>query len=72
MMFRQWIPALLIVLSGCSTTYPSSSYSGWDQLKQVTREQKQRIRGGESVNAVLNQGRASIGGTIDWSKLWDR
>lgn len=74
MKLRQWIPALLIMLSGCSHIQPglSSSGSGWEKPKPATREQRQRISTGESASAVLNERGPSIGGTIDWSKLWDR
>ncbi|EKF64843.1 hypothetical protein B194_2063 [Serratia plymuthica A30] len=39
---------------------------------RATREQKQRIGSGESAYSVLNEGSPSIGGTLDWSRLWDR
>ncbi|AUW39927.1 MULTISPECIES: hypothetical protein [Serratia] len=74
MKFCQGIPVLLIMLSGCSNIQPgfSSSSPGWEQPKPATREQRQRISAGESASAVLNERGPSIGGTIDWSTLWDR
>ncbi len=72
MILRQWLPGLLITLSGCSSIQPGISQSCWEQPLPATREQKQRISVGESARAVLNQGQPSIGGTIDWSALWDR
>ncbi|MBP1129270.1 hypothetical protein JOE25_000813 [Serratia sp. PL17] len=72
MILRQWIPGLLITLSGCSAIEPGISHTGWEQPSPATREQKQRISAGEPASAVLNQGQPSIGGTIDWSALWDR
>ncbi|CAI0870985.1 hypothetical protein [Serratia ficaria] len=65
------IPALLMLLTGCSGLHPGSYYPVGG-AQPVTREQRQRIIGGESANAVLNEGRAGIGGTIDWSRLWVR
>ncbi|OJT44347.1 hypothetical protein BSR04_05130 [Serratia plymuthica] len=72
MALRHGIPALIILLSGCSTIHADSSYSSWEPPVRATREQKQRIGSGESAYSVLNEGSPSIGGTLDWSRLWDR
>ncbi|VEA65089.1 Uncharacterised protein [Serratia plymuthica] len=69
MIFRHGIPVLIIFLSGCSAIHADSS---WDPPARATREQKQRIGSGESAYSVLHEGSPGIGGTLDWSTLWDR
>lgn len=66
------IPVLIIFLSGCSAIHADLSHSSWDPPARATREQKQRISSGESAYSVLHEGSPGIGGTLDWSRLWDR
>lgn len=69
---RYWATLSLLLLSGCGAIQPTSMSPHGAQAQPATRDQRQRIMAGESATSVLNEGNVGIGGTLDWSKIFDR